>query len=144
MGGREQFGGAGADSGARNAVYRDRAAWAVAGVPGASGAGSVRHPDPGRGGGLGGIYFVEPNIARVAAKAGVDLEGLRLWVALHEATHAYQFRVGDPPWLRGYTAGLIQDYLAEAIAALESGEGLGERLRDMWRRFEAGDSAGTD
>ena len=90
-----------------------------------------------------GIYFVEPNIARVAAKAGVDLEGLRLWVALHEATHAYQFRVGDPPWLRGYTAGLIQDYLAEAIAALESGEGLGERLRDLWRRFEAGDAAGT-
>ena len=64
-------------------------------------------------------------------------------MALHEATHAYQFRVGDPPWLRGYTAGLIQDYLAEAIGALESGEGLGERLRDMWRRFEAGDAAGT-
>ena len=90
-----------------------------------------------------GIYFVEPNIARVADKAGVDLEGLRLWVALHEATHAYQFRVGDPPWLRGYTAGLIQEYLAEAISALESGEGLGERLRDLWRRFEAGDAAGT-
>lgn len=90
-----------------------------------------------------GIYFVEPNIARVAAKAGVDLEGLRLWVALHEATHAYQFRVGNPPWLRGYTAGLIQDYLAEAIRALESGERLGERLRDMWRRFERDDAAGT-
>ena len=26
-----------------------------------------------------GIYFVEPNIARVAATAGVDLEALRLW-----------------------------------------------------------------
>ena len=41
-----------------------------------------------------GIYFVEPNIAQVAARAGVDLEALRLWVALHESTHAYQFRVG--------------------------------------------------
>ena len=90
-----------------------------------------------------GIYFVEPNIARVAAKAGVDLEALRMWVALHEATHAYQFRVGDPPWLRGYTAGLIQDYLAEAIRALESGEGLGERLRDMWRRFDTDDPSGS-
>ena len=90
-----------------------------------------------------GIYFVEPNIARVAAKAGVDLESLRLWVALHESTHAYQFRVGDPPWLRGYTAGLIESYLAEAIGALESGEPLGHRLRDMWRRFDGDDAAGT-
>ena len=90
-----------------------------------------------------GIYFVEPNIAQVASKAGVDLEALRLWVALHESTHAYQFRVGDPPWLRGYTAGLIQDYLAEAVRALESGERLGERLRDMWRRFDRDDPAGT-
>ena len=90
-----------------------------------------------------GIYFVEPNLARVAAKAGVELEALRLWVALHEATHAYQFRVGDPPWLRGYTAGLIEDYLSEAIRALESGERLGERLRDMWRRFDGDDPAGT-
>ncbi len=90
-----------------------------------------------------GIYFVEPNLERVAAKAGVDLEALRLWVALHESTHAYQFRVGDPPWLRGYTAGLIQDYLAEAIRALESGERLGQRLRDMWRRFDRDDPAGT-
>ncbi len=90
-----------------------------------------------------GIYFVEPNLARVAAKAGVDLEALRLWVALHESTHAYQFRVGDPPWLRGYTAGLIQEYLAEAIRALESGERLGQRLRDMWRRFDRDDPAGT-
>lgn len=90
-----------------------------------------------------GIYFVEPNMARVAAKAGVDLEALRLWVALHESTHAYQFRVGDPPWLRRYTAGLIEDYLAEAIRALESGERLGQRLRDMWRRFDRDDPAGT-
>ena len=90
-----------------------------------------------------GIYFVEPNLERVASKAGVDLEALRLWVALHESTHAYQFRVGDPPWLRGYTAGLIQDYLAEAIRALESGERLGQRLRDMWRRFDRDDPAGT-
>ena len=90
-----------------------------------------------------GIYFVEPNIARVAATAGVDLEALRLWVALHESTHAYQFRAGDPPWLRAYTAGLIQTYLAEAIRALESGERLGERLRDVWRRFNRDDPAGT-
>lgn len=90
-----------------------------------------------------GIYFVEPNIARVAARAGVDLEALRLWVALHESTHAYQFRMGDPPWLRGYTAGLIQDYLAEAVHALESGERLGARLRDMWRRSDRNDPAGA-
>ena len=90
-----------------------------------------------------GIYFVEPNIARVAGKAGVDLEALRLWVALHEVTHAHQFRVGDPPWLRGYTAGLMEAYLAEAIRALESGERLGARLRDMWRRFDGDDAAGT-
>ena len=90
-----------------------------------------------------GIYFVEPNIAQVAARAGVDLEALRLWVALHESTHAYQFRAGDPPWLRGYTASLIQDYLAEAVRALESGERLGARLRDMWRRFDRDDPSGT-
>ena len=90
-----------------------------------------------------GIYFVEPNIARVAQRAGVDLEALRLWVALHESTHAYQFRVGDPPWLRAYTASLIEAYLAEAVRALESGQGMRARLRDVWRRFDRDDPAGT-
>jgi coenzyme F420 biosynthesis associated uncharacterized protein len=61
--------------------------------------------------GEGNTYLVDPNIEAVARKARVDPISMRRWVALHEITHALEFE--STPWLRGYMAGLLREYLAE-------------------------------
>ena len=83
------------------------------------------------------ILFVEPNIARVAAETGIDRNDLRLWVALHETTHAFQFRAGNPPWIKAYIAQQLQIYIAEAIRGLDSRRSLSARLSDAWNRFDS-------
>ena len=61
--------------------------------------------------GEGKTYLVDPNIEAVARKTRVDPISMRRWVALHEITHALEFE--STPWLRGYMAGLLREYLAE-------------------------------
>ena len=48
----------------------------------------------------GRLYFVEPNIAGVQQELGLDDEDFRLWIALHETTHAFEFEAY--PWVREY------------------------------------------
>jgi uncharacterized protein (DUF2342 family) len=43
------------------------------------------------------LYFVHPNIERVAASLEVEPERFRRWIAFHEVTHAAEF--GAAPWL---------------------------------------------
>ena len=85
------------------------------------------------------IYFVDQNVRALARKAGLDIEDLRLWVALHESTHAFQFRVGEPPWLREHTAGLMRAYLREAVRSLRQSGRLGARIRERMRRLSRDD-----
>ena len=61
------------------------------------------------------IYFVEPNIRRLQARLGIPAEAFRLWIALHETTHAIQFQVA--PWLAGHLGSLIESYV-ESFSAL--------------------------
>ena len=84
-----------------------------------------------------GILFVEPNIARVAAETGIEPNDLRLWVALHETTHAFQFRAGNPPWIKAYIAQQLQTYVAEAIRVLKSRRSFSARFYDAWHRFNS-------
>ncbi len=90
-------------------------------------------PEPGP----ASIYFVDANLRAVAARAVVPIDDLRLWVTLHEVTHAFQFHAGNPAWLHGYTSGLLEDYLDEAVAMLgRQGElraWLGAAVRDTQR-----------
>ena len=58
----------------------------------------------------GRLYFVEPNIARLQARLDLDPRELRLWIALHETTHAYEFE--GHPWLRDHLNGLLGSYFA--------------------------------
>ena len=51
------------------------------------------------------LYFVGPNVIEVERRADVDPDDFRLWVALHEVTHALQD--GGVPWLRGEITGFI-------------------------------------
>jgi coenzyme F420 biosynthesis associated uncharacterized protein len=73
----------------------------------------------------GRLHFVEPNIKAAAAALRVPLDEFRTFIALHEATHAFEFEAH--PWLREHFATSVATALEEL--ANDSG-GLGRRLRD--------------
>ena len=56
----------------------------------------------------GRLYFVEPNIERLRDLLDLDRREFRLWIALHETTHAYEFE--GHPWLRDHMNSLILQY----------------------------------
>lgn len=56
----------------------------------------------------GRLYFVEPNIRRLEGRLGLVPKDFRLWIALHETTHAYEFEAH--PWLREHMNGLLRRY----------------------------------
>ncbi len=76
----------------------------------------------------GRLNFVEPNITATAAALGVPLGQFRTFIALHEATHAFEFEAY--PWLRDHFAASVGE--AIELLAADSG-GLGERLRGALR-----------
>jgi uncharacterized protein (DUF2342 family) len=61
------------------------------------------------------LYFVHPNIRRVAADLDVDYPRFRRWIAFHEVAHAAEF--GAAPWLPGY----LEDCLEESVGAISTG-----------------------
>lgn len=56
----------------------------------------------------GRLYFVEPNIALAQRRLNLHPGDFRMWIALHETTHAYEFEAH--PWLRDYMNGLLRQY----------------------------------
>lgn len=58
----------------------------------------------------GKLYYVEPNIRNVEAKLGLPKEDFRMWLALHETTHAFEFE--GHPWVRGHFNTLLERYMA--------------------------------
>ncbi len=83
----------------------------------------------------GRLYFVEPNISAVQAELGLDPDDFRLWIALHETTHAYEFEAY--PWVREYFNSMLETYfgyLTDDITAVASGMG---GLRSMIERARA-------
>jgi coenzyme F420 biosynthesis associated uncharacterized protein len=72
----------------------------------------------------GRLHFVEPNIVATAANMRLPLDEFRTFIALHEATHAFEFEAY--PWLREHFAALVAESI-DRLAA-DSG-GLGARLR---------------
>jgi coenzyme F420 biosynthesis associated uncharacterized protein len=76
----------------------------------------------------GRLNFVEPNIRASAATLGVPLGEFRTFVALHEATHAFEFEAY--PWLRDHFAASVGEAIEQM--ATETG-GLGQRLRGALR-----------
>jgi coenzyme F420 biosynthesis associated uncharacterized protein len=73
----------------------------------------------------GRLHFVEPNIVGTAAAMRIPRDQFRTFIALHEATHAFEFEAH--PWLRPYFSDLV-GRTVEQLAA-ESG-GLMERMRE--------------
>ena len=73
----------------------------------------------------GRLHFVEPNIIGTATAMRIPRDQFRTFIALHEATHAFEFEAH--PWLRPYFSDLV-GRTVEQLAA-ESG-GLMERVRE--------------
>lgn len=73
----------------------------------------------------GALYFVEPNIAHVQGQLGLSDEDFRLWIALHETTHVFQFEAF--PWVRPYFNELLRQFLDQLTDQLSGlGTGIGK------------------
>ncbi|MBA3794738.1 MAG: zinc-dependent metalloprotease [Rubrobacter sp.] len=88
-------------------------------------------------GGPGKVFFLDGNIVAAAGRLGVPLDGLRLWIVLHEMTHALQFE--GYPWLRGHLGGLLENLvgpLAERLGPRETVRRLSANLKTGARSME--------
>jgi coenzyme F420 biosynthesis associated uncharacterized protein len=85
----------------------------------------------------GRLYFVEPNIRGAERTLGVPRDDFRMWLALHETTHAFEFEAH--PWLRDHFNAMLERYfsfLKEDAQQLRA-QGLGG-LRLYVERMRAG------
>ncbi len=95
---------------------------------------SLLSPDPQV---RGSLYFVEPNIARVQTQLGLSDEDFRLWIALHECTHVFEFEAY--PWVRPYFNTLLRQFLDQLSTQLET---LGVGLPQLLGRLIGGRESG--
>ena len=73
------------------------------------------------------LYFVHPNIGRVADELDVSRARFRRWIAFHEVTHAAEF--GAAPWLSDH----LEARMERAVDAL----GEGSLDREAFRELDA-------
>ena len=62
------------------------------------------------------LYFVRPNIRRVANELNVAYPRFRRWIAFHEVAHAAEF--GAAPWLPTY----LETRMQNSVTAISSGD----------------------
>jgi coenzyme F420 biosynthesis associated uncharacterized protein len=60
------------------------------------------------------LILVEPNVQAWAQKDKLPLNELRRWLAMHEMTHAWEFKAH--PWLQEYLEGLLNQVLIGGLA----------------------------
>lgn len=91
----------------------------------------------------GKLFFVEPNVQGIQLRLGLPKQEFRLWLTLHEATHAHEFE--GHPWVRTYMESLLQEYLKLMIDQITEGDlslvtgatGLANRLASGQTLMEA-------
>jgi coenzyme F420 biosynthesis associated uncharacterized protein len=85
----------------------------------------------------GRLLFVEENIRATASALDVPLDDFRIWIALHETTHAFEFEAH--PWLRPYLASRLERQLASFLedAKTLQVKGLGQLVK-RWRQRDGG------
>ena len=71
------------------------------------------------------LYFVRPNIQRVADTLDAPYDRFRRWIAFHEVTHAAEF--GAAPWLADH----LESAMEEAVEELSTGSLDRESLGDL-------------
>ena len=95
---------------------------------------SLLSPDPEV---RGALYFVEPNINRVQQQLGLSDEDFRLWIALHEVTHVFEFEAY--PWVRQYFNDLLRQFLGQLSDQLSAlGVGLPQLIGRLVGRQASG------
>lgn len=80
----------------------------------------------------GKLYFVQPNIRNIEASLHLPSDQFRLWLALHETTHAFEFE--GHPWVRDHMNAMIDEYfgfLTQDVEFLKRGM---SSLRAIWER----------
>ncbi|HEV2014056.1 MAG TPA: zinc-dependent metalloprotease [Candidatus Dormibacteraeota bacterium] len=60
------------------------------------------------------LILVEPNLQAWAHKDKLPVDELRRWLAMHEMTHAWEFRAH--PWLQSYLEGLLKQVLVGGLS----------------------------
>ncbi|CAA9564983.1 MAG: hypothetical protein AVDCRST_MAG49-2826 [uncultured Thermomicrobiales bacterium] len=88
----------------------------------------------------GKLYYVEPNIRAVERALGLPREDFRMWLALHETTHAFEFEAH--PWVRVHFNSLLMryiEYLKQDAEHLKQGL---NGLRVFAQRVRGRDAAG--
>jgi coenzyme F420 biosynthesis associated uncharacterized protein len=84
----------------------------------------------------GRLLFVEENVRSTAYSLGVPLDDFRLWIALHEATHAFELEAH--PWLRPYLKERMERQIALFLEEARSLQARGLRhLAERWRSAAA-------
>ena len=87
----------------------------------------------------GVLYFVEPNISLIQTSLGVDDHDFRLWITLHETTHAYEFEAY--PWVRDHFSNLVQRYFNELSGQLDTiRDGAWSFVQRIFKGKQDGDS----
>jgi uncharacterized protein (DUF2342 family) len=61
------------------------------------------------------LYFVRPNVRKIAESLEVEYERFRRWIVVHEVTHAAEF--GAAPWLSGH----LETRMREAMERIADG-----------------------
>lgn len=56
----------------------------------------------------GRLYYVEPNIRMVESALRLPADEFRMWLALHETTHVFEFE--GFPWVRPHFQSLLDEY----------------------------------
>jgi len=77
----------------------------------------------------GKLYIVYPNLLKAEGKMRLVPEDFRLWITLHEVTHAFEFAAN--PWIRQYLRSLMEEYFQSVSLRLEE---MGMRLRPQEMR----------
>ncbi|WP_436935483.1 zinc-dependent metalloprotease [Halovenus marina] len=70
------------------------------------------------------LYFVQPNIVRVADVLDVPYPRFRRWIAFHEVAHAAEF--GAAPWLPDHLETAMQEAVEDLTAGRIDRESLGQ------------------
>jgi coenzyme F420 biosynthesis associated uncharacterized protein len=84
----------------------------------------------------GRLLFVEENIRATARSLGVPLDRFRTWIALHEATHAFEMEAH--PWLRPYLRERLEQQLDAFVGEARALSAKGIRhLMERWRAAAA-------
>ncbi|CAN5862012.1 zinc-dependent metalloprotease [soil metagenome] len=80
----------------------------------------------------GKVFFLDGNIVSAAGRIGVPVDGLRLWIVLHEMTHALQFE--GYPWLRNHLGELLESLIQPLADRL----GVRETIRRLRTNLQTG------